>query len=179
MASDTNKRNIFIGAGYCLAAIIIIVNYHYSNSASLKKQKPITAVNQLEQLRKTDADSDLRKQLAEERKLNLEMRDMITRMQSGMSPKQGQTKVPAASFDEVIKTSIPELRANFSSYGSNKRANPFIKGKNPFHLKKFNEDLSSLSLTKRTEASFLLKPNAFLPFVISGCGSKFGYISNN
>lgn len=187
MAVKTDKRasNLFIAGGYCLVAIIILFNYlGQSDSKDREKVESITVATQGASSQ-IGADA-LSSQLEEEKRINLEMREMIRRLQGAIGnqtvPLETAGAVEPVEPVEIAAVAqsifqIPEIKQHIIEDFAKKRSNPFIPGKNPFVAARSSEDPASVgALDNALLPSLQCDPR--LPFVITGANSKSGYFAN-
>jgi len=176
MLVKTDKRtsNLFIAGGYCLVAIIILFNY-LGQTDSKDKARP--AQPAAESVSAASSDSIVR-QLEEEKRLNLEMREIIRRLQGAIKNPAAvatlpddQQQLPESSM------SIPELKNDLIDGAFKKVSNPFIPGKNPFAAPRSEvstaEDADSFSQFSNIQC------DSRMPFVFSASNSTSGYFSNH
>lgn len=171
MRADKRTSNLFIAGGYCLVAIIILLNY--LGQANVKDKvmvKPaesdVSAVD----------DSVLARQLKEEKRVNLEMREMLTRLQGAISdPQRVSLQQPLQVTPSAAgKYDIPDINYDLLD-ATRPRSNPFIPGKNPFAAPT-REEAAPAVANKGLESTLRCDPR--LPFVISGASSRSGFFSN-
>jgi hypothetical protein len=173
MARKTDKRtsNLIIAGGYCLVAIIILLNY-LGETSRLPGRLSGVAANKLTQA----ADQNffnLQKQLAEEKKVNAEMRVLLRELQKDGVTRQKRDAV----FYEAINLNdpLPKLNTELLKKSFRPRPNPFIPGKNPYAP--FSKD--QLKIVKQSfPFANALRPDANLPFLISGADSNVQYLGN-
>lgn len=175
MPNKTDKRssNLVIAAGYCLVALIILFNY--LGKSDLKIYKNGRSARSLDTALPDEA---LSRQLEEEKRVNLEMRDMIRRLQSivgdqGSKPEHAQAEQSSVTDDPF---SIPALDRHLLDNLTRPRSNPFIPGKNPFGVSQRPESGIVAGVDFVPNNSLTCDPR--LPFVITGSNSKSGYFAN-
>ena len=175
MRADKRTSNLFIAGGYCLVAIIILLNYlAQANVKDKVVVKPAESdVSALD-------DSVLARQLKEEKRVNLEMREMLTRLQGALSdPQRVSSQSPLQSPLQAAPAAggrydIPDINYDLLD-ATRPRANPFIPGKNPFAAPTRKEAAPAVA-NKGLESTLRCDPR--LPFVISGASSRSGFFSN-
>ncbi|PKL42840.1 MAG: hypothetical protein CVV41_12485 [Candidatus Riflebacteria bacterium HGW-Riflebacteria-1] len=171
MRADKRTSNLFIAGGYCLVAIIILLNYLGQTNV---KDKIMTKPEALD-VSGVD-DSVIARQLKEEKRVNLEMREMLTRLQGAISdPQRGVVQPLVKSAQSAAgKYDIPDI--NYDLLDNNRpRTNPFIPGKNPFAAPTRKESAPNVA-NKGIESTLRSDPR--LPFVISGASSRSGFSAN-
>jgi len=171
MKPDKRTSNLFIAGGYCLVAIIILLNY--LGQAEVKDK---TAVKSGDPHSAPVDESALSRQLKEEKRVNMEMREMLTRLQGLISdpnrlPVQRSGVNPPSTHGRY---DIPELNSDLLE-AERPRNNPFIPGKNPFAMATKTE--AEVKVDNR-ELSSSLRCDPRLPFIIRGSGLRSGFISN-
>ncbi len=171
MKPDKRTSNLFIAGGYCLVAIIILLNY--LGQAEIKDKTSVKTGD----LQTAPADeSALSRQLKEEKRVNMEMREMLTRLQGLISDPQRQNLQQSGENSPQVsgRYEIPEI--NYALLDAERpRSNPFIPGKNPFAMATKSE--AEVTVVNRGPGASL-RCDPKLPFVISGSGVRSGYISN-
>ncbi|GAB4283222.1 MAG: hypothetical protein Kow0029_29220 [Candidatus Rifleibacteriota bacterium] len=178
MAKKSDKRtsNLIIAGGYCLVALIILLNYlgEASRNRTFNADATKRYVSEAEQAKSLDY---LRKQLEEEKKVNSEMRAMLREMQkSSSSLLTGENKVFAkVSMDDLLK--IPELNLDLIEKATRPRPNPFIPGKNPYAPQSKSEEPGKSVMTSYPFVKSL-KCDPNLPFLISGANSASVFIGD-
>ena len=170
MRPDKRTSNLFIAGGYCLVAIIILLNY--LGQAEIKDKKTARPG----ELNSSPLDeSAIARQLKEEKRVNTEMREMLTRLQSLLSdPQRAVMKHSPAAVPAQGRYEIPEINYDLLD-ASRPRTNPFIPGKNPYSSPTRRE--SNAAVGKRGLGSNL-RCDPRLPFVISGSGLRSAFIAN-
>ncbi|MBU1109411.1 MAG: hypothetical protein KKB51_22210 [Candidatus Riflebacteria bacterium] len=171
MRADKRTSNLFIAGGYCLVAIIILLNY--LGQADIKDK---TTVKPAYASVSHADDSGIARQLKEEKRVNLEMREMLTRLQGLMSdPKRSvSNQSPPAAVSASGRYEIPELNYELLN-AIRPRSSPFIPGKNPFSAPTKIEGAPAVT-GKGLEGALRCDPS--LPFIVSGASSHSGYFSN-
>ncbi len=172
--SDKRTSNLFIAGGYCLVAVIILFNYLGQTDS---KDKTRAAQFSSEPVVTVDKDA-VSRQLEEEKRLNLEMREIIRRLQGAI---KDPTAVAASPADQQTQTEgsmvIPELKNELIDGAFKKVSNPFIPGKNPFAAPRSEmvmaEDSDSFSQFSNIQC------NSKMPFVFAASSSTSGYFSNH
>jgi hypothetical protein len=116
------------------------------------------------------------RQLKEEKRVNTEMREMLTRLQGIISDPKRATlhQSPGAVVSSQGKYEIPEINYDLLEAGR-PRTNPFIPGKNPFSVPT-KKEAEATSVNRGLAANLRCDPR--LPFVISGSGLRSGFLSN-
>jgi len=171
MKADKRTSNLFIAGGYCLVAIIILLNY--LGQAEVKDK---TTVRSGDQNAAPVDESALSRQLREEKRVNMEMREMLTRLQGLISnPDKLALQQPGAHAPQAAgRYEIPEI--NYDLLETERpRSNPFIPGKNPFAMATKTEAEAKVD-NRGLGASLRCDPR--LPFVVRGSGVRSGFISN-
>lgn len=170
MKPDKRTSNLFIAGGYCLVAIIILLNY--LSQAEIKEKASVKAG---EQHSAPVDESALARQLKEEKRVNMEMREMLTRLQ-GLISEPGRAAYQqneASVFQAQGKYEIPEI--NYDLLEADKpRSNPFIPGKNPFAAPTRKAETTVVSQGLGTN----LRSDPRLPYIISGSGLRSAFLSN-
>ncbi len=175
LKSDKRTSNLFIAGGYCLVAIIILFNYLGQTDS---KDKTRTAQSSFESSSPGNTDS-ISRQLEEEKRLNLEMREIIRRLQGSIKDPAAAQATIAADQQMQAEGSvvIPELKNDLIDGSFKKVSNPFIPGKNPFAAPRSEmataEDADSFSQFSNIQC------NSKMPFVFSASNSTSGYFSNH
>lgn len=176
MLVKTDKRtsNLFIAGGYCLVAIIILFNYLGQTDSKDRARPAQTAA---ESASAASSDSIVR-QLEEEKRLNLEMREIIRRLQGAIKNPAAVETLPADKQQlSESSMSIPELKNDLIDGSFKKVSNPFIPGKNPFAAPRSEmataEDADSFSQFSNIQC------DSRMPFVFSASNSTSGYFSNH
>ncbi|MDN5279790.1 MAG: hypothetical protein PWR01_3755 [Clostridiales bacterium] len=179
MAKKTDKRtsNLIIAGGYCLVAIIILLNYLGESSRARKMADRASVSTQIESEYDQNFEK-LQKQLEEEKKVNLEMRSLLRQLQRNGS---GVMKSAAAhtfvggkiDFDEPL----PRLNVEALKRALQPKQNPFIPGKNPYAPDSKREDANKVvSTVFPFKNSLKCDPN--LPFLISGANTDSVFLGN-
>ncbi|KAF1079181.1 MAG: hypothetical protein GQF41_4530 [Candidatus Rifleibacterium amylolyticum] len=171
MKADKRTSNLFIAGGYCLVAIIILLNY-----LSQAEVKDKTAVKSGD-LHSAPADeSALSRQLKEEKRVNMEMREMLTRLQGLISdPHRLPVQKSGVNIQQASgRYDIPDINYDLLE-AERPRSNPFIPGKNPFAMATKTE--AEVKVDNRGLSSSL-RCDPKLPFIIRGSGLHSGFISN-
>ncbi len=180
MKTDKKNSNLFIAGGYCLVAVVILFNYL---GASVTRERILPErstqnadVKAVVQPGNLDA---LTRQLDEEKRVNLEMREMLKMMQSAIGENRsgGAEAISYAAADSGNSFEIPDIRFNLAEDILRERSNPFIPGKNPFAPTTKSEDLQRGPMLDSSMAK-ALRGDSRLPFFISGANSKSGYFAN-
>ncbi|MDD2998027.1 MAG: hypothetical protein PHV05_03125 [Candidatus Riflebacteria bacterium] len=177
MATKTDKRtsNLVIAAGYCLVAIVILFNYLGKADLKIHKQNGRSSMS----ADAGPASEALSRQLEEEKRVNLEMRDMIRRLQSILGEKGSKLEVAQASHESVVSAdpfAIPVLDRQLLDNLTKPRSNPFIPGKNPFGVAQRAEAGVVAGVDFVPANALICDPR--LPFIITGSNSKSGYFAN-
>lgn len=172
--SDKRTSNLFIAGGYCLVAIIILFNY-LGQTDSKDRSRPAQPVAESASAASSDS---IARQLEEEKRLNLEMREIIRRLQGAIKDPTGIATLPADQQDLPENSMvIPELKNDLIDGSFKKVSNPFIPGKNPFAAPRSEmvtaEDADSFSQFSNIQC------NSKMPFVFSASNSTSGYFSNH
>jgi hypothetical protein len=174
MANKTNKKtsNLIIAGGYCLVAIIILVNYlnETSRNRQFKKAKTSPEIETSEKKQYVS----LQRQLEEEKKINREMRNLLRQIQE-QSSKNGKKLQQSAAVLKNADNILPELNLDLLKALSKTRKNPFIPGKNPFAPSSVHLQAKSSAPGKQVEF-FTCDPD--LPFLISGADENAEYLGN-
>jgi len=180
MNTDKRKSNLFIAAGYFLVAIIILLNYL---GQSVKKDYPVAAPArsssfEARQSAKAPANIDaLTRQLNEEKRVNLEMREMIRQMQNSLNSEPHSQAISRNEFLTDASFELPSINSDFESELNRKKNSPFIPNKNPFAQPRKPEDLTA----EKNLAPFIgqtLVSDPRLPFFISGANQRTGFKGN-
>lgn len=171
--SDKRTSNLFIAGGYCLVAIIILFNY-LGQTDSKDRVRPVQPTSEAPAAPGSDSIS---RQLEEEKRLNLEMRDIIRRLQGAIKDPAAVSAMPENEQPTAENSLvIPELKDDLG--GSFKKvSNPFIPGKNPFAAPR-----SEMATTENAESFSQfsnVQCNSKMPFVFSASNSTSGYFSNH
>ena len=172
--SDKRTSNLFIAGGYCLVAIIILFNYLGQTDS---KDKTRVAQTSSEAASPIDRDS-ISRQLEEEKRLNLEMREIIRRLQGAIKDPAAVAAIPAGQqLPAESSMVIPELKDELIDGAFKRASNPFIPGKNPFAAPRSEvsttEDSDSFSQFSNIQC------NSKMPFVFAASSSTSGYFSNH
>lgn len=177
MPIKTDKRtsNLFIAGGYCLVAIIILFNY-LGETESKERVRTTLAASAAEGVPDAQADALVR-QLEEEKRVNMEMREMIRRLQTAIGDKAQPAGVvePVAASHGIYE--IPEIKANLIENIGKQRSNPFIPGKNPFAASR-PKNVSQDGAIPDNALAHSLQCDPRLPFIITGANSKSAYFAN-
>lgn len=180
MKTDKKNSNLLIAGGYCLVAVVILFNYL---GAAVNKERGASErapqnVDIKSSVQPGNLDA-LTRQLDEEKRVNLEMREMLRMMQSAIGENSGggAAAISYAAPDSGDLFEIPEIRFNLAEDILRVRSNPFIPGKNPFAPTTKSEDLQRAPLLDSSIAK-ALRGDSRLPFFISGANSKSGYFAN-
>ncbi|MGM0598527.1 MAG: hypothetical protein ACQETH_01805 [Candidatus Rifleibacteriota bacterium] len=173
MAKQTDKKtsNLIIAGGYCLVAIIILVNY--LNETSRNRQfKKVARKPGIEASEKGQY-AFLQRQLEEEKKVNREMRSLLRQIQerSSNNGKNQQSVSTLKNADNIL----PELKLDLLKGLSKSRKSPFIPGKNPFAPSSMHLQTKPSAPGKQVEF-FTFDPD--LPFLISGADENAIYLGN-
>lgn len=180
MPVKTDKRtaNLFIAGGYCLVALIILVNY-LGQTDSRERTRPTfvsSLISEPAEPAAAKGSDSLQRQLEEEKRINLEMRDVIRRLQYAVAS-QLASVTSRLEADEPEDLSIPTLRDDLIESAMSKQKNPFVPGKNPFAP--FLEREVGNPVETNSDSQFsVLQCDPRLPFVFSGSNSHNGYYSN-
>lgn len=181
MKTDKRTSNLFIAAGYFLAAIIILFNYL---GQSMKKEHqsvaPVSRSTTFD-LKVSDRSpvnlDELTRQLEEEKRVNHEMREMIRQMQNSLnSDPRADISVVSANLNDT-SLELPSINSDIESELNRKRTSPFIPNKNPYAQARKPEEMA----TEKTVAPFIgqaLVSDPRLPFFISGANSRAGFKGN-
>lgn len=180
MKTDKKTSNLFIAGGYCLVAVIILFNYlgqAVSKERTIPSRSAVETTDQAPaQLASMDA---LTRQLDEEKRVNLEMREMLKMMQSALGDGNFSPQTEAIYNADQLDNSfeIPDIRFNLAENMVKVKTNPFIPGKNPFAPKAKIEDVGGNTVL---DAAFMraLRCDPRLPFFISGANTRSGYFAN-
>lgn len=171
MRTDKKTSNLFIAGGYCLVAIIILLNY--LGQAEVKEKASVkTAAKTVEQV----GESALAHQLKEEKRVNLEMREMLTHLQGLLSVSRhalANQALPATKQAQG-RYEIPDLNYELLD-AVRPKTNPFIPGKNPFAAAN-RKDVEKVVANRGLGSTLRCDPS--LPFIISGSGPHSRFISN-
>lgn len=174
--SDKRTSNLFIAGGYCLVAVIILFNYLGQSETKDRARSTVIPAAQTETPVVKSSDSFAR-QLEEERRLNLEMREIIRRLQgavgAGESVDAEVVREPESRNGDV---SIPQLNNQLIEDAFSKHSNPFIPGKNPFAAP--SPAKNQVTQAKPGEHFLSLKCDPRLPFVFTGANTRSEYFSN-
>ena len=174
MAKQTDKKtsNLIIAGGYCLVAIIILVNYlnETSRNRHLKTSPEKNAVETVEE----GQYAALHRQLEEEKKVNREMRALLRQIQE-KSSKNSKNSQQAVSVLKNADNVLPELNLNLLKMLTKTRKNPFIPGKNPFAPSTKHLPTKNVDPGKQVEF-YTCDPD--LPFLISGADENAIYLGN-
>lgn len=171
MRTDKKTSNLFIAGGYCLVAVIILLNYLGQSGV---KEKVIARTADITVARADEG--TLARQLKEEKRVNLEMREMLTRLQGLLSdPQRMILDQPVASTQQTGgRYEIPAL--NYELLNTTRpKTNPFIPGKNPFAAVN-RKEVATMVANRGLGAALRCDPN--LPYIISGSGAHSRFISN-
>jgi len=178
MPVKTDKRtaNLFIAGGYCLVALIILVNYLGQTDTRERARSASTASGYVEPMQAPKSSDSVQRQLEEEKRINQEMRDVIRRLQQAMTSQIASvsSKLEAAEPDDLT---IPALRDDLIETAATQQKNPFIPGKNPFAPILERSSVNSVDMVTDSQFS-ILQCDPRLPFVFSGANSRNGYYSN-
>ncbi len=173
--TDRRTSNLFIAGGYCLVAIIILFNYLGQSDSKDRTRAAVASAGSSDAAQPGKNDDSLARQLEEEKRLNLEMRDIIKRLQGAIS----DPSATASSQQHAHGPgdfSIPRLRDDLIDNAFKNSANPFIPGKNPFAAARPNTD-SAAEMAPVTQFS-TMQCDPRLPFIFSGSNTSSGYFSN-
>jgi hypothetical protein len=133
---DRENFNWLIGVGYILVAVVILMNY-LSPKTSAKAGAPSSILD-----RQVSEEDNLRRQLQEERKIKLEMSEMINRLQSNFlqGGQAGADKIASGEgsalsisdqdFAEYLKKDFSFIRKRNADPGP--VPGPVQSGRNPF-----------------------------------------------
>lgn len=180
MAKSTDKRtsNLIIAGGYCLVAIIILLNY-LSQASRFNTTQAKDEMKQ--QALQTNPELNvLKKQLEEEKKVNSEMRALLRQFQttgSMTSAEQYQARQFKGSFEDLTRE-LPDLDHELLKSAFKPRPNPFIPGKNPYAPIKKNEENNNRVVSSGFPFARTLKCDPHLPFFISGANSASFFCGN-
>lgn len=178
MAGKVDKRtsNFIIAGGYCLVAVIILINYLGQPSLRIRGTAPVKpATTETGPVGVVTGPDNIHRQLEEQKRVNQEMREMLRRLQEGYKGrKMPGAKATASTSDNDLE--IPELDESVLKSLMTKQANPFVKGRNPFMPSR--HERSGLTSEVSAAAARPLKVDANLPFIISGANSSARFIAN-
>jgi hypothetical protein len=180
MKTDKRTSNLFIAGGYCLVAVIILFNYlGQAVSRERTSAHPAPYVDPQIYQPSQGSENVLARQLDEEKRVNLEMREMLSRMQSAIGDRRiGAATDALPAIPETVSTlDIPDIHVDFTEKAEQKSTNPFIPGKNPFAPAIRNEDTTANTILD-PQMIQALRSDPKLPFYISGANSGFGFYSN-
>lgn len=181
MKTDKRTSNLFIAAGYFLAAIIILFNYlgqsmrkDHQTSAPVSRSSTFDFSASGRSPVNLDA---LTRQLEEEKRVNHEMREMIRQMQSSLNSEPGAAVSAAGVHLTDGSLELPSINSDIESEFNRKKTSPFIPNKNPFAQARKPEEMA----TEKPVAQFIgqsLVSDPRLPFFISGANSRSGFKGN-
>ena len=119
-----------ISLGYLFMAIIILFNY-------IGKKPDKVAAHGAAGLGGLTPDMQaLKLELDEERRVNREMRRMLSQVQQALNKAPNgtapgaQPSAPSFDFDAVLENGLPEIRSDIGR--SRRKSSPFVPGKNPY-----------------------------------------------
>lgn len=185
MKTDKRTSNLFIAAGYFLVAIVILFNYL---GQTLKKEQtsiaaPVARSAAFDfkagiQPQQSQPNLDaLTRQLNEEKRVNLEMREMIRQLQNSFHTESGGEATAQNVFSSENTLELPSIRTDIENELKRKRTNPFIPDKNPFApARKFEELAGRKNLEPYIGKALICNPR--LPFFISGANSSSSFSAN-
>lgn len=180
MAKKTDKRtsNLIIAGGYCLVAVIILLNYlgETSRARSFSSNASESMFNGASQDKNINY---LKKQLEEEKKVNSEMRSLLRQIQKTGTDKRA-IPLPVRSLNAAfvaINEPLPELNLELLKRATTYRPNPFIPGKNPYAPNSKREDSNKVISTSFPFRESL-KCDSRLPFLISGANTQADFLGN-
>lgn len=155
-------------------AIIILFNY-LGQTDSKDKTRVSQALS--EAAPAVDRDS-ISRQLEEEKRLNLEMREIIRRLQ-GVIKDPAPVAVLPNEQKHLPENSlvIPELKNELIDGSFKKVSNPFIPGKNPFAASR--PEIAAAENADSFSQFSNIQCNSKMPFVFSASNSNSGYFSNH
>jgi len=182
MKTDNKTSNLFIAAGYFLVAIVILFNYlgQTVKKESLTVAAPAAGSSAFDF--KTNIQPQvnieaLTRQLNEEKRVNLEMREMIRQLQNSFQSESSGEEPAQNLFSSDNSLELPSIRTDIESELKRKRTNPFIPDKNPFaQARKFEELVGRKNLEPYIGKALICNPR--LPFFISGANSYSSFSAN-
>lgn len=172
VAGEKQRSQLFLGVGYLFVAGIILINYIGQRGDS----RGITAVTGEMAMSSYFSEAEvLRKRLEEERRLNSEMRKMVTEMQtySGTTKtveKAGFEKAPvrmtAADINNLAREGFPPVVDKLRIVTA--KSSPFRVGRNPF-VPFYGMGKTSKAVTAdTTKVTISLRADPVLPVLMQG-----------
>ncbi len=172
VAGEKQRSQLFLGVGYLFVAGIILINYIGQRS----EPRGIVAVTGEMAMSNYFGEAEvLRKRLEEERRLNTEMRKMVTEMQTyagteRASGKAGFEKVPvrltSADIDKLAREGFPLVVDKLRIVTA--KSSPFRVGRNPF-VPFYGMGKTSKAVTAETsKVTISLRADPVLPVLMQG-----------
>lgn len=172
MAVEKQRSQLFLGVGYLFVAGIILINYIGQRSDT----RGIAVVANEQAMSSYFGEAEvLRKKLEEERRLNSEMRKMVTEIQTyagtaEVAGKSIQPKVPArmtpAEIERLVRSGFPSVTDNFKVVTA--KSSPFKVGRNPF-VPFYGAGKTSRAVTADTaKVTMVLRADPVLPVLMQG-----------
>lgn len=172
MAGEKQRSQLFLGIGYLFVAGIILINYIGQRSDS----RSIVAVTSDMAMSNYFGEAEvLRKRLEEERRLNTEMRKMVTEMQTyagsgNASEKAGSEKVSirltSADIEKLAREGFPLVVDKLRIVTA--KSSPFRVGRNPF-VPFYGMGKTSKAVTAETsKVTISLRADPLLPVLMQG-----------
>ena len=162
-----NMKGI-ISLGYLFMAIIILVNYIG------KKGDRVAAHSGLPGSVLDRNVVSLKAELDEERRINREMRQMLSQVQHALknapAQKNGASSEPASyNVEELLHKGLPELQVSFLKASAS--VSPFKPGKNPyvpFYARKSQAEAPMNSMMSTNVSGMVVRSDPNIPFLLRG-----------
>jgi len=183
VAGEKQRSQLFLGIGYLFVAGIILINYIGQRGDS---RGIVTATSEMAMSSYFGEAEVLRKRLEEERRLNTEMRKMVTEMQtyagtSKVSEKvgigKGEVRLTAADIDKLAREGFPPVIDKLRIVTA--KSSPFRVGRNPF-VPFYGMGKTSKAVTAETsKVTISLRADPVLPVLMQGAWSPVTVYEEN
>jgi hypothetical protein len=172
MAKDRTTGNWLLGLGYLMVAFVILLNY-IGQKGEAKGPTKATSIQ-----REQAETNVLQSQLVEQKRINREMSEMITNMQSAIksgghyTPStvsgSGSSAIGDQNFEDVLANGLPLITASSASDPAPQAApahptakNPFLPFYDPATQAKKDEDPAG-----SVEPTSSLRPDPLIPLLL-------------